>query len=99
MNAAAASGFRTTGGLSGSLRTMSFENTRHIFSAAYAVCAQPVFLAMPISQPQRNLKPAPNQPGNSLASDVCPDMVGNIQPYPLIQRLLRSSKILQNDPA
>ena len=77
---------------------MSFENTRHLFSAADAVFAQPVFLAMPISLAQRNLVTVPNQPGKSLASDVGPDMIGNIQLYPLIQRLLRSSKILQNDP-
>ena len=56
------------------------------------------FLATPISQPQRNFKTAPNQSGKSLASQVAPDMIGNIQPYPLIQRLLRSSKILRNDP-
>lgn len=78
---------------------MRLEDAGYACVGAYAVYAHQVFLATPISQAQRYLKTAPNQPGKSLASDVCPDMVGNIQPYPLIQRLLRSSKILQNDPA
>ena len=75
MTAAGSSGFRTTGGLSGSLRTMSFENTCHPLWAAYAVYAQPVFLAMPISRTERNLKTAPNQSGKSLARQVGLDMV------------------------
>ena len=61
--------------------------------------ARPVFLATPISQAQRYFVTVPNKPGKSLASDVGSDMICKIQSCPLIQRLLRSSKSLRNDPA